>query len=170
MFSTFQAVMSPGHNGGFQQGLYKRTYTGYFGGTPAWFATATLTATSKVLGSVNIGSQPTTTSCEFTGWFKAPFTETVTFTLSSDDKSQMWVGDTAKAGTFSVGNKLVSADTGGDGSGAAALTKGVLYPIRIQFGNNGGPGFFTLTVSGSAMGSTSDLSGLSFFNPNTRNI
>ena len=166
MFSTFQSAMAPGHNAGFQQGVYKRTYTGYFGGTPTWFATATKTATAKVVGSVNLAGVPATTSYEFLGWFKAPYTETFTFSLTSDDGSQLWVGDNAKAGTFNAGNKLVV----GGGSGTIALVKGTFYAFRLQYGNDPGPGSLTLTVSSPSLTVTSDLSGLSFFNPNTQGI
>ena len=165
MFSSFQAAMAPGHNAGFQQGLYKRTYTGYFT-SPTWFATATKTATEKVVGSINFGGVPATTSYEFLGWFKAPYTETFTFALTSDDGSQIWVGDNAKAGNFNAGNRLAV----GGGSGTIALTKGGLYAFRLQYGNDPGPGSLALTVSSLTLAGTSDLTGLSFFNPNTLGI
>jgi hypothetical protein len=166
MFASFQAAMGPGLNAGFQQGVYRRTYTGDFGGSPTWFATATKTATDKIIGSVNLGSVPTATSYEFLGLFKAPYTETFTFSLSSDDLSQLWVGDNAKAGNFNGGNILVS----GGGSGTIALTKGGIYAFRLQYGNGPGPGNLILTVSSPSLTVTSDLTGLSFFNPNTQGI
>jgi hypothetical protein len=166
MFASFQAALAPAHNAGFQQGIYRRTYSGYFGGTPTWFATATQTAIANVIGSLNLGSVPTTTSYEFLGWFKAPYTETFTFSLTSDDGSQLWVGDNAKAGTFNAGNKLVV----GGGSGTIALTKGGFYAFRLQYGNNPGPGSLVLTVSSPSLAVTSDLTGLGFFNPNTNSI
>lgn len=86
MLSSFQARLVPGVNAGYQPGVYKRTYTGYFNGTTTWFATATLIATNKIVGSINDGSIPLNTSCQFLGYFKAPYTETFTFTMNSDDK------------------------------------------------------------------------------------
>ena len=97
MFASFQAAMAPGHNAGYQQGLYKRTYTGYFGGVPTWFATATLTSTNKIVGSINDAGVPVTTSYQFLGYFKAPYSETFTFTMNTDDEGFLWVGTNALA-------------------------------------------------------------------------
>lgn len=167
MFAPFQAALAPGHNAGFQQGLYKRTYSGYFTG-PTWFATATQTAIAKVVGAISIGSIPITTSIQILGWFKAPYTETFTFTLSSDDQSYLWVGPNAQSG-FIVGNALVSANVS-TSTGTIALTKGQIYAFRLQVGNNGGPGSLGLSVSSPSLPDTQDLTGLSFFNPNTQGI
>jgi hypothetical protein len=168
MFSTFQSAIAPGHNAGFQQGLYKRTYTGNFDGAPAWFATATKTATTKVIGSVS-SSIPTTTSNEIVGWFKAPYTETFTFTTATDDKGFFWLGTNALSGNFSAGNAFIATNVN-TVSNTVSLTKGAFYAFRFQAGNGSGPGFMTLAVSSSQLGSTQNLSGLSFFNPNTQDI
>ena len=169
MFSSFQPAFTPGHVAGFQNGLYRRTYTGYFNGTPTWFATATKTATTLVVGSIGNGSVPETTSYEFLGWFKAPYTETFTFTLTSDDKSKLWIGDNAKTGNFEVSSPLVSADVT-TASNTIALTKGVFYALRLQIGNDHGAGTIYLAVSSPSLVSTQDLTHLSYFNPNTQGI
>ena len=68
----------------------------------------------------------------------------VRITTISDDASYVWVGDVAKSG-YTTGNALVN-NGGLHGSvtqtGTISLTAGVYYPIRIQYGNNTGPGSF----------------------------
>jgi hypothetical protein len=168
MFSTFQTAMAPGHNAGFQQGLYKRVYSGYFNGDPTWFVGATKTATVKVPGSVS-SSIPTTTTNEIVGWFKAPYSENFTFTASTDDKGLFWFGTNALSGNFNAGNAAITT-TVSTGTSVVSLIAGNFYAFRYQAGNNAGPGFMTLAVSSSHLGSTQNLAGLSFFNPNTQGI
>ena len=173
MFASFQAAMAPGHNAGYQQGLYKRTYSGYYSNVKAWFTTATLTATNKVVGSINMGSIPTTTTYEFVGYFKAPYAEAFTFSLNSDDLSYLWIGDNALYANYTnaVGSYLVSATAGFPSSGTTAvLQAGKTYPFRLQVGNNGGPGLLALSVSSISLASTSDLTALGLYNPNTLGI
>ena len=168
MLGTFKAPFTFGHTAAFQNGLYKRTYTGNFDGDPTWFTGKTPTATNLITGSVSASIAETTTH-QFLGWFKAPYTENFTFTLTSDDKSLLWVGDNAKAGTFAFGNKLAYANVGSN-SGTIPLTKGTFYALRLQVSNGTGPGYITLAVSSSQLGSTQNLTQLSYFNPNTQGI
>ncbi len=169
MLSSFQARLVPGVNAGYQPGLYKRTYTGYFDGDPAWFAGATLTATNKIVGSINDGSISTNTSYQFLGYFKAPYAETFTFTMNSDDKSLFWIGNNALAANFNAGNVFIAADVS-TVSNTVALTAGQIYAFRIQVGNGPGPGSIGLSVSSPSLPVTSDLTQLSLFNPNTLGI
>lgn len=166
MLSSFQARLVPGVNAGFQPGVYKRTYTGYFGGVTTWFATATLTATNKIVGSINDAAVSTNTSYQFLGYFKAPYSETFTFNLSSDDQSYFWIGTNALAANFNAGNAFLSANVGLS-TGAVALTAGQIYAFRIQVGNGLGPGSIGLSVSSPSLALTSDLTSLTLFNPNT---
>ena len=172
MFSTFQSAMGAGHNAGFQNGLYRRTYTGNFDGVTTWFATATKTATNLIVGSIALPAPngiPDNTSHQFLGWFKAPYTETFTFTLTSDDKSNFWIGDSAKAGNFGGAAPLIQANVT-TVSNTIALTKGVFYALRLQIGNDHGAGTIYLAVSSPSLVSTQDLTHLSYFNPNTQGI
>ena len=169
MFSSFQAAIAPGHNAGFQQGLYKRTYTGNFNGVTTWFATATKTATTKIVGTVADLGIPTTTSYQLLGWFKAPYTETFTFTYHTDDKGYLWVGSNALDANFAAGNALITTDVS-TVTGTIALTKGQFYAIRMQVGNGLGDGIIELSVSSPSLSVTQNLTGLTFFNPNTQGI
>lgn len=169
MFASFQAAMAPGHNAGYQPGVYKRTYTGNFDGVTTWFATATLTATNKIVGSINDAGIPINTSNQYLGYFKAPYTETFTFNLSSDDKSYFWLGTNALAANFNAGNAFLAANVSLV-TNTVALTAGQIYAFRIQVGNGLGPGSIGLSVSSPSLALTSDLTSLSLFNPNTLGI
>ena len=107
MFAPFKAAMAPGHNAGYQPGVYRRYYDGYFGANPAWFAGATLLATDKIVGSINIGSIDPTRSFQFLGYFRATKSENFTFTMSSDDQAYFWIGNNALNGNFNAGNAKV---------------------------------------------------------------
>lgn len=169
MLSSFQARLVPGVNAGYQPGVYKRTYTGNYNGVVSWFATATLTATNKIVGSINDAGIPNNTSNQFLGYFKAPYTETFTFTMNSDDKGFFWLGSNALDGTFAAGNAFIATDVS-TVSNTVALTAGQIYAFRIQVGNGLGPGSISLSVSSPSLALTSDLTSLTLFNPNTLGI
>lgn len=169
MLSSFQARLNPGVNASFQPGLYQRRYTGYYGEDTNWFATATLAATIKTVGSINDAGLSSNSSRQYVGYFKAPHTATFTFNLSSDDFSYFWLGTNALNGNFNSGNAFLTADVSLS-TGTVALTAGQFYAFRIQVGNGMGPGSIGLSVSSPSLSDTSDLSGLTFFNPNTLGI
>jgi hypothetical protein len=167
----------------YSAGLYKTTYTGYFGSTSGgadnvnFFATATPQAfgnnpaTSVQTTAI---SEPGTDdgssfSCQWLGYFKPTTTETYTFYTSSDDASYAWVGSNATAG-FTVANSTVN--NGGlhgttEKSGTIALTAGVYYPIRIQFGEYTGGDVMTFSYSTPTITKTTTVTGLVFYNPVT---
>ena len=129
-------------------GLFKTTYSGYFADNVSFFATATPTtfganpATSVQTTTISEPSSDdgSSFSVQWLGYFLPSTTETYTFFTSSDDASYVWVGSNAITG-FTTGNATVN--NGGlhgnqERSGTASLTAGVYYPIRIQFGENGG--------------------------------
>jgi hypothetical protein len=129
-------------------GLYKTTYSGYYADDPSFFATATPTpAGANPSTSVQTtvieepaGEDGESFSVQWIGYFLATTTETHTFFTSSDDASHLWIGPTAITG-FTTANALVN--NGGvhattEVSGTINLVAGTYYPIRIQFGENGG--------------------------------
>jgi hypothetical protein len=168
MFSSFQAPLVGGRSAAFQQCLYKNTYTGYFDGNTTFFTTASLTATTKVIGTIS-ASIPANTSHQVLGWFKSPYTETFKFSMTTDDKGLFWIGTNAENGNFNAGNAFITTNVS-TVTGSVSLTAGQYYAFRYQVGNGPGPGGMTLSVSSSQLGSTQDLRGLSFFNPNTNSI
>lgn len=161
-------------------GLYKTTYNGYFADDVSFFTTAT----PKAFGTNPATSVQTTEiseassndgeyfSCQWLGYFKPLTTETYTFYTSSDDASYVWVGNVAKIG-FTTGNAIVNnggahGDT--EESGSIALTAGVYYPIRIQFGEAGGGDVLTFNYSTPTITKTTNVAKLVFYNSTTNNF
>jgi hypothetical protein len=158
-------------------GLFKTTFSGYFADNVSFFATATPTAfganpaTSVQTTAI---SEPATNdgsnfSCQWLGYFKPTTTETYTFFTASDDASYMWIGDNAVTG-FTTANAIVN--NGGahavvERSGTAALTAGVYYPIRIQFGEAGGGDTMSFNHSTATITKTTNVTGKVFYNPAT---
>ena len=158
-------------------GVYKTTYSGYFNDIVSFFATAT---------PASVGGNPATSvqttsifepaqddgenfSCQWLGYFKPTTTETYTFFTSSDDASYVWVGDNAVTG-FTTTNSTVN--NGGlhgtiEKSGTIALTAGVYYPIRIQFGELSGGDVMTFNYSTPTITKTTTVTGLVFYNSTT---
>ena len=128
-------------------GIYRRDYnTGYFADNVNWFATETPSYTSTD-NYVNIGDSLNTPidvneySIQWTGYFIAPTTGTYLFSTTSDDASYMWIGAEAISG-FTTSNAIVdNGSLHGDNtviSGKVKLLAGKAYPVRFQFGENGG--------------------------------
>ena len=158
-------------------GLFKTTYSGYFADNVSFFATATPTtyganpATSVQTTTI---SEPSSNdgsnfSVQWLGYFLPSTTETYTFFTSSDDASYVWVGSNAVSG-FTTGNATVN--NGGlhgnqERSGTASLTTGVYYPIRIQFGEQGGGDVMTFNYSTPTITKTTTVTGRVFYNSAT---
>jgi len=108
-------------------GLYRTTYAGYYAGDPTWFDTQNPTEAIQV-DNFNLYDGDIFSS-QWLGYFQAPHTATYTFYRSSDDASGMWLGENAITGYTDL-NQF---------EGTIALTEGQLVPIRLQYGNAGGP-------------------------------
>jgi hypothetical protein len=158
-------------------GLYKTTYSGYFADNVSFFATATPAsvggnpATSVQTTSIFEPSQNDgeNFSCQWLGYFKPTTTQTYTFYTSSDDASYVWIGANALSG-FTTANATVNnggAHGNQEASGTASLTAGVYYPIRIQFGEQGGGDVMTFNYSTSTITKTTTVTGLVFYNTAT---
>jgi hypothetical protein len=161
-------------------GLFKTTYSGYFNDVPSFFATAT----PQAFGSNPATSIQTTSiseagtddgsnfSCQWLGYFKPTTTQTYTFYTNSDDASYVWIGANAISG-FTTANAIVN-NGGAHGptetSGSIALTAGVYYPIRIQFGEASGGDVMTFNFSTSTITKTTNVTGLVFYNSTTNNF
>ena len=151
-------------------GLYRTTYTGYFADDPTFFATATVNATAvnlSPIGDGDPGFEPFST--QHLGYFKPATTETYTFYLTSDDASFMWLGANAVSG-FNTGNALIN--NGGvhgsnEVSASIALTAGVYYPIRIQYGDNTGGDVLEFEFSTPTITKDENVTGLIFYNSTT---
>ena len=152
-------------------GLYRTTYSGYFADVVSFFATATATATLVQTTVIEepISEDGNSFSMQWLGYFRPSTTETYTFYLNSDDASYMWIGSNAVSG-FSTANATVN--NGGlhglvETSGTAALTAGVYYPVRFQYGENGGGDAMFFNYSTATIGKTTNVTGRVFYNPAT---
>ena len=159
-------------------GLYNSKYSGYMGSlvdtndNVNYFDSATPTATE--IQTATIGDPNTddgeTFSRQWLGYFVPSTTETYTFFLASDDCSYMWIGSNAVTG-YTRANATVN--NGGlhgfvETSGTAALTSGVYYPVRIQFGENTGGDRLDFNYSTATITKTTDVTGKVFYHPATR--
>jgi hypothetical protein len=148
------------------------TANGYFADDVAFFDTPVVSPVTQTTGTtptINISNQPQYNSIQYIGYFKAPATATFTLYTSSDDASYLWIGPTAVSG-YSTTNALVQ--NGGlhgtvERSATINLVQNIYYPIRIQFGNNTGPGVLTVSYSTPSISKTSDWTGLIFHNSAT---
>jgi hypothetical protein len=158
-------------------GLFKTTFSGYFNDVPSFFATATPTtfgtnpATSVQTTAISeAGSDDGSNfSCQWLGYFLPSTTETYTFFTASDDASYLWIGQNALTG-FTTANATVN--NGGlhgvvEVSGSIALTSGVYYPIRIQFGELNGGDAMTFNYSTPTITKTTNVTGRVFYNAAT---
>ena len=119
-------------------GLWRSTYAGYFGGNSTWFDSQTATESVQV-DNFNLYDGDVFSS-QWVGYFRAPHTANYTFYLHSDDASKFWIGNNAITG-YTDANTTVKIDAYTDpeaDSDAVSLTAGQYYPIRLQYGNNGG--------------------------------
>ena len=177
---TMSVTPTPTPTSAFSAGLYKTTYSGYHNENPAFFATATPTtfgANPATSVQTTVITEPGTDdgsnfSCQWLGYFKPTTTETYTFFLSSDDGSYLWIGANAQSG-FTTANSNINnggAHAPQEVSGSVSLIAGVLYPIRIQFGEIGGGDVMTFSHSTPTITKTTNVTGKVFYNPSTNNF
>ena len=175
--TLMQSLLSVGTTT-YTAGLYKTTYAGYHNEVPGFFATATPTtygANPATQVQTTAISEPGTDdgsnfSVQWLGYFLPSTTETHTFYLASDDGSYMWLGANALTG-FTTANSTIN-NGGAHGSvevtsAGIALTAGVYYPIRIQFGEIGGGDVMTFNYSTPTITKTTTVTGKVFYNAST---
>ena len=153
-------------------GLYRTRYTGYFADSVTWFSTATVEANTVQTTVIEepISEDGNSFSMQWLGYFVPSTTETYTFYLNSDDASYMWIGNNAVSG-FSTANATIN--NGGlhgpvEVSGTAALTAGVYYPVRLQYGENGGGDVMYFNYSTATITKTTTVTGKVFYRSTTR--
>jgi len=161
----------------YNAGLFKTTYAGYFADNVSFFATATPTtygsnpATSVQTTAISEAATDdgSNFSVQWLGYFKPTTTETYTFFTNSDDASYMWIGENALSG-FTTANATIN-NGGAHGnvevSGTSALTAGIYYPVRMQFGEAGGGDNFGFNYSTPTITKTTNVTGLVFYNSAT---
>jgi hypothetical protein len=170
-------VMSVTSSNQYNAGLFKTTYAGYHNENPAFFVTATPAtygANPATSIQTTIIQEPSSDdgsnfSVQWLGYFKPITTETYTLFILSDDGSYLWIGANALSG-FTTANANINnggAHGSQERSGTVALTAGIYYPIRMQFGEIGGGDVFRFTYSTPTITKTTNVTGLVFYNPAT---
>ena len=131
--------------GNIRTGVKKVTYAGYHTDDVAFTDTATVTDTTTAT-NFTIASIAETTTVLYTGYLLADYTGTWTFTITSDDASYLWIGNTAVTG-YTTSNELATASYLGPGTGTIGLTADEYYPIRLLYGNGPSGGNLNLTYA-----------------------
>jgi len=152
-------------------GIYQYSQAGYFNDNVGYF---TAPVANGAVNSVAVASGvPATTSYQWLGYFLAPTTGNYTFSTGTDDGSWLWLGTTAVSG-FTTSNAIVK-NGGLHGivtvtSANQALVAGTYYPIRVQYGNNGGGGGVYIGFTGPGIAGTNNGTGYYFYNGDTTGI
>ena len=92
-------------------------------------------------------------SCEWNGYLKVENQGSYQITMASDDSSLLWFGPTALY-DYNLNNTLINI-SGNHGTiqrtaSTPPLDPSQYYPIRFQYGNNAGPGSFSLRINDEA--------------------
>ena len=153
-------------------GLFRTQYLGYFGGNPAYFdSTVSLGPGTADVGVIQTGF---TTSVDFRsaqwlGYFKPATTETYTFDATSDDAMFMWIGNDAINNYTTASINMGSATLGPNfvSGSPIALISGTQYPMRIQWGENMGGEYLSMSYSTPTISQTLDFTGLTLYNSTT---
>ena len=138
----------------------KVTYSGYHTDDVNFTDSATVTASTTANNFV-IASIAENTTVLYTGYLLASYTGTWTFTITSDDASYLWIGNTAVLG-YATGNALASASYAGPVTGTISLTAGEYYPIRLLYGNGPASGNLNLTYAYTGQTATNNFTGKLF--------
>jgi len=171
--NNFPLILQARASVSYKNGLYGKRYDLYFpfnGGANAFGTLARSTGTDSVHGdeeatvdfnhftssdrNLNPLNNYEYYSWQWLGYFKAPYTDTFTFSLASDDYSQMWIGELAVSG-FNDTNKFTYQSN----NNSVSLIGGHYYPIRIQFGEYTGADYITLSYSSSTESNISNFQG-----------
>ena len=99
---------------------------------------------------------------------------TYTFYVDCDDGAYMWFGDNAIDNWKNSEGGLINYDINNGGehgqqevAGTVNLTAGNYIPLRVAFGNNGGPGILIVSYSHTGQAKTSDFTGKIFYRTST---
>lgn len=167
--SSFSIVAAGGGN---TPGLFRTQYPGYFAGNPTYFnTTPSSSAGTADVGVIQTGftTSVDSRSVQWLGYFKPATTETYTFFADSDDAILMWVGQDAvnnfttasiNMGATSLGPNYVTGSP-------VAFVSGTQYPMRIQWGENFGGEYISMSFSTPTITRTLDFTGLTLYNSTT---
>ena len=159
----------------YSAGVYKSIY---YGGANAWTSniaqptffdgkTANSASVATNFDNTFTAGEPNR-AVQWIGYFLPSYTGVHTFSTGGsnvDDCLTLWIGATALAG-YTTGNSVFNASLTA-GTGTISLTAGTYYPIRVQHGNNSGPGSTTVYYAHTGQTITKVYTGKIFYNPAT---
>ena len=162
----------------YQDGLYGKRYIGYYpddGGVNAFGTLPRSTDNYPPHGDeeatvdfYNFSSSPNGSQYDFyswqwTGYFKAPYTDDFVFRIANvDDAVDLWVGDNAISG-FTSQNRTTGGFYNADNSSDPIhMIGGQYYPVRLQFGEASGDDQFILEYSSTYETDVSNFQGRFF--------
>ena len=151
-------------------------YTGYFADDVNFFTGApSVSGMVTSIPSISAGTNGyvpadqsfSIYSVQWIGYFLSNYTGTWTFYTSSDDASYLWIGPNALTGFTAANSTVNNAGLHGmvERSGTASLVAGQYYPIRIQFGENGGGDNMIVSFSNPVLAKTTDGQGVFYTAP-----
>ena len=159
-------------------GIWRTNYQNYYFEDGNFFDTAVLktgdAAYNDPTSDISIPDLPEFTSIMLKGYMKVTYTGTYTFYLDCDDGAYMWFGDNAITNWKDTEGILINYDINNGGehgqqevTGTVNLTAGNYIPLRVAFGNNGGPGVLIVSYSHTGQSKTSDFTGKIFYRTTT---
>jgi hypothetical protein len=141
-------------------GLAQIQYDGYFADETTWFSDARYSSSLRLNSTTGASGIPVfdwysnpadwnsvvKSSWSWTGHFIPDVTGEWLFEIASDDASYMWLGNDAVL-NYQSGPATALINVGGihterTVSQKITLVKDQIYPLRIQYGNNGGAAVF----------------------------
>jgi len=146
-------------------GIYRRTYGSYYNGTKAFFNTAGVTGTA-VVTNFEVSTAVTNFSYQYLGYILADYTGTWTFAFNTEDYCHIFIGPNAIPQPQLAGPENAASPIG-SGNFTVNMVANKYYPIKVMYGNNGGPGVFTLSWSRNGSSPSTNWSGKLFYNPVT---
>ena len=159
-------------------GIWRTNYQNYYFEDGNFFDTAALktggAAYNGPTSDISIPDLPEYTSIMLKGYMKVTYTGTYTFYVDCDDGAYMWFGDNAIDNWKGPTGTLINYDINNGGehgqqevAGTVNLTAGSYIPLRVAFGNNGGPGILIVSYSHTGQAKTSDFTGKIFYRTST---
>lgn len=132
-------------------GLHQARFLGYFAETPEALKnkTATSVAVKNILPSFTNENFGVVETYMWSGYFIPDVTGDWQFKITSDDASYLWFGNDAIQNWMddkSSARLVVPAGAPTQRSVSIRIKKDDVYPIRILYGNSGGPGTFNFEV------------------------
>ena len=159
-------------------GIWRTNYQNYYFESGTFFDTAALktggAAYNGPTSDISIPDLPEYTSIMLKGYMKVTYTGTYTFYVNCDDGAYMWFGDNAIDNWKNPSGVLINYNINNGGehgiqevAGTVNLTAGNYIPLRVAFGNNGGPGVLIVSYSHPGQAKTSDFTGKIFYRTTT---